>query len=462
MNPLTVEKLASLIDGTPHRIDLHTEVETCVIDSRHVQSGDAFFALAGEHQHGLQFAQAAIKMGAVVVVVDESMAEGCTVPHIAVADAEYALAQIANHNRNVSDALVIGVTGSVGKTTTRRLIASVLKTQHAGIQSPRNFNNQLGVPLSLMELEDGDEFAVIEIGASEPQEIGFLASVARPEMAVITRITPTHLRGLDSLQTIQREKGELVRCLPADGTAFLNADDPLVAELAESTKAQVVTFGTSETADVRATHVRTTKTGLRLIVNGEDYDAPVRGRQQVCNVLAAIAVGLEIGVDPEGIRTGLMEFQAAPGRSEVVQSSPYTLIDDTYNSSPASVSAALQLVADWSDCHHRILILNDMLDLGQQAADLHYGIGSAIAASNIDHVLLCGDFADDVADGFLQSGGRLNRVSVFSDLNTLEALLDCFISDDDVVLVKGSRATRMERVVERLQSADSSALSKAA
>lgn len=454
MYPIKVQDLCQLIDGTPHGpVNPAAVIDGGVIDSRDVRQGDAFFALPGAHQHGILFAEEALRQGAQVVLADESVSDQTSAPHIAVGDVEIALAQLAHHNRHQSDALVIGVTGSVGKTTTRQLITCVLETVHTGIQSPRNFNNHLGVPLSLLELQEGDEFAVIEMATSRPGDITALASIAEPEMAVVTRVAPAHLAGLHSLQAVQKAKQELVQAMSADGIVFLNIDDPLVAAMAAATPARVITFGTSAAADVRAKSIETLNQQLKMVVNDHTFVIPICGRHNATNVLAAIAVGMEVGLTEDQIAAGLLTFQSTSGRSFVSCIGSWTVIDDTYNSSPASVSAAIQMAEDFQDAAHRILVLNDMLDLGDHAADLHYGVGALLASSKIDHVAVLGEFSGDVVEGFLASGGALNRISRFTDLNLLAAMLDCLLGPNDLVVVKGSRDTRMERVVELIKTA---------
>ncbi|MEO2013139.1 MAG: UDP-N-acetylmuramoyl-tripeptide--D-alanyl-D-alanine ligase [Fuerstiella sp.] len=452
MYPLTVEHVCELVDGTVcGDITIAATVDGCVIDSRQVQRGDVFIALPGAQTHGVEFTAAALRDGADVVIVDESAAGTCRTPYIKVADAQVALAQLGWHNRQTSDALVIAVTGSVGKTTARRMITAALEAVHAGIQSPGNFNNHLGVPLSLLELQCGDEFAVIEVGSSAPGEVEMLASIVRPEFSVVTSVSPAHLDGLKSLQAVQQEKQALVAALSKNGVAFLNADDPLVAEMKASAPGRVVTFGTAETADVRATAVSITDDALVLTVDEDQYTVRVCGRHNVTNVLAAIAVGMEVGLAPEQINAGLSTYAPEPGRCCPLQIGSWTVIDDTYNSNPAAVNAAIRTAEEFRHCRHRVLVLNDMMGLGEQAADLHYGMGAALASSKLDHIAVTGDFADDVVEGFLACGGSLNRISCFANLTVLTSMLDCLLGDNDLVLVKGSRATRMEQVVESLR-----------
>jgi UDP-N-acetylmuramoyl-tripeptide--D-alanyl-D-alanine ligase len=452
MHPLTVQHVCEIVDGTIcGDVMPAATVGGCVIDSRHVQRGDVFIALPGTQTHGVEFCAAARRDGAEVVIVDESAASACRTPHIRVADAEVALARLGWQNRQTSDALVIAVTGSVGKTTARRMITAMLEFVHTGIQSPRNFNNHLGVPISLLELQSGDEFAVIEVGSSAPGEVEMLAAIARPEFAVVTTVSPAHLDGLTSLKAVQQEKRALVAALSEDGVAFLNVDDPLVAEMGKSAPGRVVTFGTAKAAEVRATAVKMSDDFLSLTVDGDIYTVRACGRHNVTNVLAAIAIGLEVGIAPEQINAGLATYQPEPGRCCPSRIGSWTVIDDTYNASPAAVGAAIQMAEEFTQCHHRVLVLNDMLDLGEQAADLHYGMGAALAASKLNHIAVTGDFAGDVVDGFLACGGALNRISCFASLALLTAMLDCLLCDNDLVLVKGSRATRMEQVVESLR-----------
>ncbi|MCP4170736.1 MAG: UDP-N-acetylmuramoyl-tripeptide--D-alanyl-D-alanine ligase [Fuerstiella sp.] len=452
MHPLTVKHVCEIVDGTICGDVMSAAiVDGCVIDSRHVQQGDVFIALPGKRTHGVEFCAAALRDGAEVVIVDASEADACRTPHIRVADAEIALARLGCQNRQTTDALVTAVTGSVGKTTARRMISAMLESVHTGIQSPRNFNNHLGVPISLLELQAGDEFAVIEIGSSAPGEVEMLASIARPEFAVVTNISPAHLDGFKSLKAVQQEKRAIIASLAEDGVAFLNADDPLVAEMEKSAPGRVVTFGTGKTAEVRATGIRVSDDALTLTVDDDEYTVRACGRHNVSNVLAAIAIGLEVGIAPEQINAGLATYEPEPGRCCPLQIGGWTVVDDTYNASPASVSAAIRTAEEFTHCRHRVLVLNDMLDLGEQAADLHYGMGAALASSKLDHIAVTGDFSSHVVDGFLACGGSQNRISCFTSLSLLTAMLGCLLCDDDLVLVKGSRATRMEQVVESLR-----------
>ncbi|MEZ6063401.1 MAG: UDP-N-acetylmuramoyl-tripeptide--D-alanyl-D-alanine ligase [Planctomycetaceae bacterium] len=460
MFPLTVEQLCQvtggLATGSANPDDV---VRNVVIDSRLAGPGSAFFALQGNQVHGMNFADDAVARGAVVVVLDGRFSESITSADgsgpatVLVPCATAALAQLAVRNRRYSEALVLGITGSVGKTTTRRMIFAVLEAAFRGVQSPRNFNNELGVPLSLLQLSAGDEFAVIEMAAAGSGEISELAGIARPDFAVVTRITPAHLDGFGSLKSVQQTKSELVRALTADGTAILNADDPLVRQMADLTKANVVLFGESADASVRAESVHVENSKLSVTVGSETFAVPASGRHHLTSLLAAIAVGRELGLSSQQINLGLSRYVPESGRCCVLEVGSWTVIDDTYNASPASVAAAADLLQHWSTSARRLLVLGDMLELGDQAEEFHFSVGARLAQASIDHVLVFGSHATDTAEGFLESGGRPGGISVFEDVSTLLAILDVQLSPGDVVLVKGSRSLQMERVIAALRAA---------
>lgn len=451
MYPISLQDFVNLTQATAASgVSLSSSCDGAVINSQDAREGDLFFALQGKKFHGLDFAAEATADGAIAIVTEDLVGVDEIPNAIIVPDTEIALAELAHYNRRQSDALIVGVTGTVGKTTTRRMISSVLETGFTGIQSPNNFNNHLGVPLSLLELQEGDEFGVIEIATSISGDIQALSTITRPEMAVITRVTPVHFSGFSSLKAVQQEKQQLVASLDRDGVAFLNADDPLVMQMADVCAGQVITYGFSEQADIRITNFEQLADGIQLTVNGVDYEVPLMGQQLASNVAAAIAVGLEVGLNTDQIADGLRRFQNMPGRQQLQQVGDWSVIDDSYNSSPASVVAAINCVQSYQQCHHRVMILNDMLDLGDQSQDLHFGIGATLANSSVEHIVAMGEFASDLVEGFQSAGGHPSRISEFKNIDHFMSMADCLLSSGDAVLVKGSRGTRMEKVIERL------------
>lgn len=421
------------------------------IDSRNVRPGDLFWALSGEQHDGHNYLEQAFARGAVAAVVHESVptSDG---PVIRVEDTLQALWDFAGWHRNRCEAMVIGVTGSVGKTTTRNMIHAVLSTSFQGRHSPRNYNNHIGVPLSLLEINPTDEFAVLELAASHRGEIAALAGVAQPEIGVVTGIGPSHLEGFGDLQTIISEKGELLASLPESGFGVINGDEPWEAELAQRAQCPVIRIGESTHNDLRAKEILTGQQPVSFQLDGQTYEVPAVGRHHVQAALCAIAIAREVGLDDKQIAAGLQRFRPEPGRCDVRSIGGWTAIDDTYNASPLSVRAACEILENWDRPGRRILVLGDMLELGHQSNTLHREIGEAIAAARIDHLLVHGHEASQVVAGARSAGMDVCRLGECEDFDALLTVLDCWLEPGDVVLVKGSRGMHMERVLDWMQT----------
>ena len=467
MFPCNVSQLIRIVSGQTTAPSADEPVTGVSIDSRTVKPGEAFFALPGSKSHGVLYADDAIARGAVCVVAECTAAEQNLSRSpmvrfhstdsveidsriIRVPSALTALQQLARWNRKQAGALVIGITGSVGKTTTRQMITSVLDREFHGIQSPKNFNNELGVPLSLLQLKSDHDFAALEMGAGRIGDIRRLAEIAQPEFGVITRVAPAHVETFGNLDQIRRAKQELSEAISPEGTVFLNADDAAVRQMADSARANVILYGFSAEAHVRATNIVTNTNRSVITVDGREFQ--FQGPRHLATAaLAAIAVGRIAGMADSRIADGLAGFQLDAGRGRMVNREPWTVIDDSYNASPASVVGAIQGLADWPHSKHRILVLGDMLELGHDSDAAHFEIGRQLASSKVDHTLVYGKFAENVVQGARSTGVTLNHISVFHDLATLQVMLDCIMTPGDVVLVKGSRGMQMEYVVQWLQ-----------
>ena len=314
------------------------------IDSRDTRRGDVFWALKGENHDGHDFTAQALENEAILCVISAGRAESVAGPRLIVDETLTALGQFASWYRSRIDALVIGVTGSVGKTTTRELIYAALSSQFRGIQSHRNFNNLIGLPLSLLALEDQHEFAVLEMGASAIGDIRALCQLAVPEVGVITAIGPAHLRTFGSLAAIIQTKGELLEQLPSTGFAVLPGDDQLLRQIAGRAPCPVIFVGQGDDNQIQATRVEVHPGSLRFRCEGDDFNIPVTGRHSLSNALCAIAIGLEIGVQTHVLAAGLANFKPVPGRCNVLRIGPWTVIDDTYNASPLAVAAGCRLL----------------------------------------------------------------------------------------------------------------------
>ena len=479
--PLTVLQLAEITHGvlTDSR-HANQRVAGGSIDSRMITADDCFFAVNGNRTHGVLFADQAIARGAACVVTDSAGSPANTtkiapaMPSLAaldsaetdgriirVADSVVALQLLARWNRQQSGALMIGVTGSVGKTITRQMITQVLASRFSGVQSPHNYNNELGVPLALLQLKPEHDFAVLELAAGKIGDIAFLAEMVRPEFAVVTRVAATHLESFGDLDAVRVGKMELPAAVTAGGTVFLNADDAAVLSMSQSTSASIVLFGTIAAADFRATSISSRDGICQFKVDGQSFHVQ-GGAHLVTGAVAAIAVGRIAGLSMSEIAQCLAHYQPDAGRGRIVQRQPYTVIDETYNASPASVLAAIQTLNDCVTARRRILVLGDMLELGPQAYRFHREVGRALDNSRIDHTLIFGKFADAVAAGAFDAGISANRISVFRDITTLSVMLDCVLTQGDAVLVKGSRSMHMERIITLLCASETPARRSAA
>ncbi len=419
-----------------------------VTDSRAVTPGSVFWALCGENQDGHDFVADAEARGAACCVVNRGQPIDSLGPLVEVEHTLQALADFAGWYRLQRDALIVGVTGSVGKTTTREMIYSTLNMGYDGLRSEKNFNNEIGLPLTLLQISRNHEFAVLELGARRIGDIRKLAEIAQPEIGVITAISPCHLETFGSMAGILQGKGELFEALPKSGFAVLAGDDELTRSLAKRAACKVILVGQGSHNQIRATNVEMNLNRLKFKVGGTNYEVPVTGRHYLVSALAAIAVGREIGLETEAIVRGLKSFVPVDSRCEVEQLGDLTLINDTYNASPASMQAACQLLADWKTGQRRVLVAGDMLELGSESDAYHQHVGTYAAQARIDCVVAFGPHADRIAAGAIEAGFPRHGIATCREMDTVFAVLDCWLDADSTVLVKGSRGMKMERVVD--------------
>lgn len=451
MERVSLQELQQATNGVPSVRDPGAiEFSRVATDSRSVQPGDLFWALKGDRHDGHDFITDAAHRGAVACVIEGGRAIAAAVPCLTVPNTLRALQDFARWHRERTDALVVGVTGTVGKTTTREMIHSVLSQGWEGCRSRKNYNNHIGLPLCVLDIEPNHEFAILEMGASQVGEIRDLAEIAAPEVGVVTGIGIAHLEGFGSIAAIAQAKGELVAALPASGFAVLNGDDPRCRDLARRARCRVVTIGQDSENTFRARSVEMAGQVLRFNVDGKTFVVPAAGRHHLTAALAAVAVAREVGLSLGDIADGLARFRPAAGRCEVRVLGNWTLIDDTYNANPNSVQAACELLRDWSPAGKRILVLGDMAELGDESAAWHEIIGRKVAETNIHRLAVIGRFAADVTRGAHRQGMAAHQLAECGDFDVLTAVLDCWAESGDVVLVKGSRSMQMERVIERL------------
>ena len=424
------------------------------IDSRSAKPGDLFVAFRGEHQDGHQFVSDALRRGAYGAIV-EKIPDGIDPegqhPIVQVPSSANALIALAASWRRRHDVRVVGVTGSVGKTTAKEMIAGLLGQHFRVLSTPDNFNTELGLAMCLMQLESTHEVAVLEMGMHALGEIAQLADMALPEVGIVTNVLPTHLERLGTIERIAHAKGELVHALPSNGLAILNADDERV--LAMSVPCQTLLIGTSHRADLRATAVEGMGLdGTRCIfeLRGRRIPArlPLLGNHSVYPAMAAIGAALHFGVDFQQSISELQTIQPRPRLSIVPGRNGVTLIDDAYNASPASVIAALDLLQQMKGRH--VAVLGDMLELGSFEEEGHRAVGHR-AQRAADCLLVVGERARYIAEGARSAGMSADSIEMCTDNEQVISRLEERLRPGDYVLVKGSHAMQLEAVVAALQ-----------
>ncbi len=426
-------------------------------DTRQIVPGQLFIPLKGEHFDGHDFLEGAVTAGAGALLISKDQIPDVSskVVLIKVPDTLRALGEIALAQRLRFPIPVVGITGSNGKTTTKDLLGAILATEKKILKTYGNYNNEIGLPLTLFQLSPETEVAILEMGMRGNGQIKALAEMARPDIGVITNVGLTHLELLGSIENIAKAKRELIESLPQKGMAVLNGDDPLVRKMAENSSCQASFYGIESAAlDYQAVAINMLQQDSVFIVKGVDdlemeIFLPLPGKHNIYNALAAIATAKFLGISNENIQRGLANVELTGKRLTIHRLADYTIIDDTYNASPASLKAAINVLTDMGHQGRKIAVLADMLELGADSERLHYECGRYIAAKEIDLLFVYGRFGADLVKGFNMTSEK-NQGYLFNEKTDLMRNLKLILKAGDVLLVKGSRGMKMEEVVESL------------
>lgn len=440
-----------LVSGKPDTI--FTGIST---DSRNIKEGDLFVPIIGQRFDGHNFLEDSFKSGAAGALSQRDVPDCESRTIIRVPDTLKALGEIAAFYRRKSKIPFVAVTGSVGKTSTKDMIACILSRKYKVLKTEGNFNNEIGLPLTIFNLEDTHEAAVVEMGMSGFGEIRRLTSIVRPDIAVITNIGLSHVEKLGSRQNILKAKMEILEGLNEKGLAIFNGDDKLLYGLKDLLNLRTVFYGMEDGLDYQAFNVKTAGeqgSSFEISLRNSDYYVriPVPGVHNIYNALAAIAVGVELKVPIEDIIDGISRYSPEKMRLNIVRHKGMKIIDDVYNASPQSVEAAINVLKDIGAGSRRIAVLGDMLELGEFTEKAHFDIGKFAVARGIDYIITIGASAGHIADGALDAGAAPDRVFSFGGNDNAAEFLAGFVKGGDVILVKGSRGMKMEEIVERLK-----------
>jgi UDP-N-acetylmuramoyl-tripeptide--D-alanyl-D-alanine ligase len=432
-----------------HLLGADAEVAGVAIDTRKIAPGDLFAAFKGEHVDGHDYLAQAAAAGAAGALVARKV--DSPLPQVLVHDVEAALGDLASAVRAQRHARVIGITGSNGKTTVKTLTASILSLHGRTHVSAGSFNNEIGLPLTLLSMPADAEYAVLEMGAGKPGDIAYLAAIARPDIGLVNIIAPAHLERMGSIEGVAETKGALYQALPADGVAIINADDAFAGFfMALAGTRRVLRFGLANAAEVGAEIIEQRADGSRFRLRMPQGDAEVNlalpGRHNVANALAAAAIALALEVPLPTIVAGLEQARAVAGRlRRVAMPGGWTLIDDSYNANPSSMAAGIATLALAGG--ERWLAIGDMAELGDDARALHAGVGAQARAAGIEHLLAVGPLSAAAVEAFGAGGEH------FADQAALIAALRRGLRAGASCLVKGSHSAGMDRVVQALEGA---------
>ena len=463
MKSLGLDEICRAVHGRWLRRSEQPVAAGVTTDTRSAKSGQLYFAIRGERFDGHDFLRQALEAGCAAAVVAQDAPQ---IQHalgeqgiglLVVRDTRRALRMLASFYRGQIAADVVAVTGSNGKTTVKRMIHHILSRRLTGSCSPKSYNNEIGVPLTLLEVGGQDDYVVCEVGSSAPGEVEALGGIVRPNVVVITSVGPAHLEKFGSVERVVMEKASLIGCLVDDGLAVVWADSEVLAKAVRSYGRRFVRFGLHDSAELRLTGWAPQGQGQRFQLNGRLWcDLSLPGRHNAINALAAIAVAQRFAFSQEEAASALADFSAPEMRLEIIRAGRVTIINDAYNANPGSVEAAAEVLAD-SPGRRRIMVVADMLELGEQAEALHLEAGRCIAAKanaadgrKIDLLIGVGRLGRYIAQGAAES--RL-ATETYKSPREVSAHIAALLRGGDVVLIKGSRATGMDALVEPIRRA---------
>ncbi len=452
---VNIRHAAKAMNGEIVRCDGDELVKSVSTDTRTIADGALFFALAGERFDGHKFVPDAVADGAVCCVVNADCDEFAGLPVIVVEDTRKALRDLAAYYRSKFQIPVVGVTGSVGKTSTKEMIASVLAQKYRTHMTQGNFNNEIGLPLTVFDLMDEDKMMVLEMGMSSFGEISRLTQIAKPDTAVITNIGISHIEHLGSREGIKQAKFEIMEGLQPDGTVILNGDDDMLWDARGEIEYETLYYGIqNKNSDLCVTEIRIYSDGsdFSCKIDGEihKFSIAVPGQHHIYNAMAAILVGLKYNLSIEQIQQGVRAFVPNGLRQTLIEYPNYMVIRDCYNASPASMKSGLEVLSLTQCLGRRVACLADMLELGEMSEAAHREVGKLVVACGTDCLIAVGNEAKQIAQGAIDTGMNPADVHVFDTNAALIEMLPALLKKQDLILVKGSRGMHLEEIADAI------------
>jgi len=438
---------AELVQGSPDQL-----INKISTDSRTIKSGDVFLALRGPNFNGVDFIKEAIENGAVGYVAENSSIDSNLA--IKTEDSLKFLHLLAKHVLQKVAPKVIAITGSTGKTSVKDILNSALSLKYDVLATKANYNNEIGLPLTVLELTPSTEVVILEMGMRGIGHIDELTEIARPDLALVTNIGNSHIELLETQENIIRAKAEIINGLKDDGTLFVNADDESTKALRElASSKEIISFG--KNGDVSYREISSDELGrvkILIKVGSEqaEVNMPVPGSHHAQNACAAAAIASKMGLSLAQIKKGLEQLKLSSGRMEVLQENGWIIINDAYNSAPDSALAALDTLRS-IDSKRKVAILGSMLELGDSAKEEHERVGRYVAKQNVDSLITVGELALDIKNGAIKAGMSKDNIKAFSDYSSLMKQIDSLVRTADAILVKGSRKIELENIVHYLQ-----------
>lgn len=453
MESLGIEAVIHACGAIPFNSSSINQITGIATDSRKVQRGDLFVAIKGENFDGHDYAETAVKNGAAIVLSHQKLNDN--IPYLLVENTLTALHKLAKYYKSKFKIPFVAITGSSGKTTTKDMIASILSERYNVLKTDGNFNNAIGLPLTLFKLEKSHEIGVIEMGMNSLGEIEVLADIVRPDVGVITNVGTAHIEKLKNRESILKAKTELFTYFDSGNTAVINGDNDMLQNLLDKPY-KIIRYGLESQNDCRAINIiEKGEAGINFDVvyqgKTENYQVPIPGIHNVYNALSAISIALLYGLTKSEIDDGLKNFKPSKMRMEVFKGIMNTkIINDAYNANPDSMQAAINVLASMETPGRRVCILGDMFELGEFAKEGHRMVGKYAAENNVDVILAVGKMANDIIKGASLTGANQMLYSFESISEVLDNLKD-IIKYNDIILIKGSRGMYMENIVESLR-----------